>query len=83
MRVGLKILVAGNPENRQPKTLINRGLKNTKHGKRASCIGDGYLTVLDFEVLISLELKIPEMQFLKRPKKGKNAPPKKHLKNRV
>jgi len=27
MRVGLKILVAGNPENRQPKTLINRGLK--------------------------------------------------------
>jgi hypothetical protein len=28
-------------ENGDLKTLINRGLKNPKHDKRASCIGDG------------------------------------------
>jgi hypothetical protein len=29
--------------------------------------------MVDFEVAISLELKIPEMNFLKRQKKAKNA----------
>jgi hypothetical protein len=37
--------------------------------------------MVDFEVAISLELKIPEMNFLKRQKKAKNAF-KKTVKNR-
>jgi len=41
MRVGLKILAAGNPENRHPQILINKGLKNPKHGKHASHVRDG------------------------------------------
>jgi hypothetical protein len=32
--------------------------------------------MVDFEVAISLELKIPKMQFLKEQKKGKIHPPK-------
>jgi hypothetical protein len=55
---------------------INSGLKNPNHGKRASCIGDGYLTVRAFEVLISLGLKIRKSHFLNGQKKAKNAPQK-------
>jgi hypothetical protein len=44
MRIAPKLIAAGNPENGIPKTLIN-GAKNPKHGERASCICDGYLTV--------------------------------------
>jgi hypothetical protein len=61
-------------ENGDRKTLINRGLQNPKHGKRASQVRDGYLTVRDSEVLISLGFKITEMHFLKAQKKGKIHP---------
>jgi hypothetical protein len=40
-----------------------QGLQNPKHGKHASHVRDGWLTVPDFEVAISLGLKIPKMQF--------------------
>jgi hypothetical protein len=56
------------------ETLINRDFKNPKHGKHASQVGDGYLTVRDSEVLISLEFKIGQIIFLKGPKKGKIRP---------
>jgi hypothetical protein len=36
MRIAREMHGPRNPENHRPKTLINRGLKNPKHGKRAS-----------------------------------------------
>jgi hypothetical protein len=51
------------PENRHPKNQGIRAIKIPKHDRRASCIGDGYLTVRDFKVPVSLGLKITEMQF--------------------
>jgi hypothetical protein len=48
----------GKSRESSPETLINRGLKNPKHGKHASQVGDGYLTVRGSEVLISLGFKI-------------------------
>jgi hypothetical protein len=55
-----------------PENPYKQGLQNPKHGKHASQVGDGYLIVLAFEVLISLEFKIGQMHFLKGPKKGQN-----------
>jgi len=75
-------LFAQEIRKRGPKNPYKQGLKNQKRDKHASCIGDGWLTVLDFEVLISLGFKIPGMQFFKkgkiRPlKTPKNRGPKK------
>jgi hypothetical protein len=63
----------GNQWKAGPKTLINGELKIQKHGKRASCIGDGSNIVLAFEVLISLgardhgTLKTPKPHFSGTP----------------
>jgi hypothetical protein len=58
-----------NARNLGPKNPYKQGIKNPNYGKRASCIGDGYLTVRGSEVLISLEFKIGQIIFLKGPKK--------------
>jgi restriction endonuclease S subunit len=63
----------GETRKSSAKNPYKQGLKNQKHGKHASWVGDGYLTVRGSEVLISLGFKIPEMQFLKAQKKAKNA----------
>jgi hypothetical protein len=59
---------------RSSETLINGGLKIPNHGKRASCIGDGYLTVRDSQVPFLLGPEIRQMQFLKAQKKEENSP---------
>jgi len=56
------------------ETLINRDFKNPKHGKHASQVGDGYLTVLDSQVLFLLGFKIRQSHFLKDQKKAKIRP---------
>jgi hypothetical protein len=76
MRVGPKCTTGKMLGTQSSETLINRDFKNPKHGKHASQVGDGYLTVRDSEVLISLEFKIGQIIFLKGPKKAKNAPKK-------
>jgi len=54
-KIGVSRAMAGNPwpgktRESSPETLINRGLKNPKHGKHASRVGDGSNTVRDIEV---------------------------------
>jgi hypothetical protein len=80
MGIGRKWMALEIPRIVTRKTLI-MGIKNPKHGKHASQVGDGYLTMVDFEVAISLGLKIGKMHFLKVQKKAKNAS-KNSLENR-
>jgi hypothetical protein len=62
------------PEKSSLENHYKQAIKIPSHGKRASCIGDGYLTVPAFEVLISLGFKIRKSYFLKAQKKAKIRP---------
>jgi hypothetical protein len=63
MRVGPKCTAGKMLGTQSSETLINGGLKISKHDKRASCIGDGYLTVRDFRVPVSLRPKVRQKHF--------------------
>jgi hypothetical protein len=63
MRIGRKWMALEMIRTRSSETLINGGLKISKHDKRASCIGDGYLTVRDFRVPVSLRPKVRQKHF--------------------
>jgi hypothetical protein len=64
----------GNHRKWGPKNPYKQAIKNPKQYRLTSCICDGYLTMVDFEVAISLGLKIGQMHFLKGPKKRKIHP---------
>jgi hypothetical protein len=56
----------GKSGKRKRKNPYKWGIKNPKHDRRASCIGDGSNIVLAFEVLISLGAR--DHETLKTPK---------------